>query len=188
MIKSEVEKLYQGEFAISSPKEIDIEAIALCLGASIKYRPLKGCEARIVGVKNKAIISINSNSHPQRNRFSIGHELGHWMKHRGNVGNLCSKELITVNKSSDIKKIIDLEVLKYKTHREKIENKILNLIKKEKSISKNSKEVIIKSEDFIKYYISDGITPEEIKTEFAKKGVDLEIPRNFFTLVNEFFE
>lgn len=88
----------------------------------------------------------------------------------------------------DIKKIIDLEVLKYKTHREKIENKILNLIKKEKSISKNSKEVIIKSEDFIKYYISDGITPEEIKTEFAKKGVDLEIPSNFFTLVNEFFE
>jgi len=111
MIKSEVEKLYKGDFAISSPKEIDIEAIALCLGASIKYRPLKGCEARIVGVKNRAIISINSNSHPQRNRFSIGHELGHWMKHRGNVGNLCSKELITVNKSSNLKKIIGKEII-----------------------------------------------------------------------------
>ncbi|MCA9459747.1 MAG: hypothetical protein KC550_04330 [Nanoarchaeota archaeon] len=78
-----------------------------------------------------------------------------------------------------IKKIIDLEVKKYKQHKEKVENKIKNLLKKDKKLS---------NEDFIKFYISDGITPEEIKESFKLQGKNIEIPGNFFTMVNEFFE
>lgn len=78
-----------------------------------------------------------------------------------------------------IKKIIDIEVKKYKTHKEKVENKISNLIKKDAKLSQD---------DFIKYYISDGITPDEIALVFKKQGKNIEIPGNFFTLVNEYFE
>ena len=55
----------------------------------------------------------------------------------------------------------------------------MKIIKKGKELS---------NDDYIKYYISDGITPDEIKENFAKQGVNVAIPANFFTLVNEFFE
>ena len=78
-----------------------------------------------------------------------------------------------------IKKVIDLEVKKYAQHKEKVENKIKTLIKKDAKLS---------NQDFIKYYISEGITPNEIAENFAKQGKIIEIPSNFFTLVTEFFE
>ena len=68
---------------ITDPADIDLEAIAWHLGAKIRYRPLDGCEARIVGNVDRAIITVNSRSIPRRQRFSIAHELGHWMYHRG---------------------------------------------------------------------------------------------------------
>lgn len=78
-----------------------------------------------------------------------------------------------------IKKIIDLEVKKYNNHKEKVQNKIKTLIKKDKKLL---------NEDFIKYYISEGITPDEIKEAFKLENKNIEIPGNFFTLVNEYFE
>ncbi len=76
------EKIIQTR-CIATPEDIDLEAIALTLGATVKERPLVGCEARIVGQNNKAIISVNSASSYERKRFSLGHELGHWQLHRG---------------------------------------------------------------------------------------------------------
>jgi len=76
------ERLLQS-YGITRPNEIDLETIAYELGAQIKYRPLEGCEARIVGTGNSAIISVNSISSIPRQRFSIAHELGHWKYHRG---------------------------------------------------------------------------------------------------------
>jgi len=78
-----------------------------------------------------------------------------------------------------IKKIIDLEVKKYKEHKSKVQSKISNLIKINKELSK---------EDFIKYYISDGIMPEEIANEFKKQGKTITTPSSFFSLVTEYFE
>ena len=100
MSKKDIEKLYLNELAITHPSEIDIEAIAYYKGATVKRRPLKGCEARIIGHGERAIISVSSASSPERYRFSIGHELGHWFKHRGTVGNLCKKKDILANRSS----------------------------------------------------------------------------------------
>jgi hypothetical protein len=68
---------------ISDPKEIDLDAIAWLKGAAVEYRPLDGCDASIIGSSRKAVISVNSRSSPERQRFSIGHELGHWQHHRG---------------------------------------------------------------------------------------------------------
>jgi Zn-dependent peptidase ImmA (M78 family) len=72
---------------ITEPGEIDVEVIARSLGAKVKYRPLKSCEARILGQNGHAIITVDSRTKPRRRRFSIGHELGHWHRHRG----LCLK-------------------------------------------------------------------------------------------------
>jgi len=70
---------------ISDPKEIDLEVIAWSRGAIVEYRPLDGCEATIVGSARKAVIAVNSRSSPERRRFSVGHELGHWHHHRGRL-------------------------------------------------------------------------------------------------------
>jgi len=79
---TEAEQLLQ-ELGITEPEEIDLEAIAYHVGAIIKRRPLDGCEARILGSDNKAIITVNSSSPKVRQQFSIGHEIGHWYSHRG---------------------------------------------------------------------------------------------------------
>lgn len=77
------------ELGVTDPRDIDLEAIAWHVGVRIRYRPLDGSEAQIIGVGDKAIAIINSQSHPCRKRFSIAHELGHWHHHRGQSA-LCS--------------------------------------------------------------------------------------------------
>jgi hypothetical protein len=71
------------ELGVTEPNEIDLEAIAFHVGARVRYRPLDGCEARIIGHNNAAIITVNERSSYRRKRFSIAHELGHWRFHRG---------------------------------------------------------------------------------------------------------
>ena len=82
MALTQAERLLQ-ELGITEPSEIDLEAIAYHVNARVRYRPLDGCEARIVGSGDRAIITVNANSIPSRKRFSIAHELGHWRNHRG---------------------------------------------------------------------------------------------------------
>jgi Zn-dependent peptidase ImmA (M78 family) len=81
------------ELGIVEPNEIDLDGIAAYCGAYVVYEPLRGSDARIVGTRDKAIITINSNALPSRQRFSIGHELGHWMWDRGNMVLSCSAEV-----------------------------------------------------------------------------------------------
>lgn len=82
------------ELGITEPQEIDIEAIAQYCGATILYERLEGCEARILGNENRAIITVNSESPIGRKRFSAGHELGHWMRDRGKVGFSCTEQVM----------------------------------------------------------------------------------------------
>ncbi|NOU23109.1 MAG: ImmA/IrrE family metallo-endopeptidase [Methyloglobulus sp.] len=79
-------------YGITDPKEIDLEAIAFDLGAKVRYRKLDGCDARIVGDKTTAIISINIDAYPTRQRFSLAHELGHWYEDRGKGVLPCAAE------------------------------------------------------------------------------------------------
>lgn len=73
------------ELGVTDPQEIDVEAIAWHLGARVKYRRLDGCEARIAGNGDQAIISVDQRSSDRRKRFSVAHELGHWKFHRGRI-------------------------------------------------------------------------------------------------------
>jgi hypothetical protein len=76
------ERLLQ-ELGVTEPDEIDLEAIAYHVGASVRFCPLDGCEARIIGRGDSAIITVNERSPYRRKRFSIAHELGHWVHDRG---------------------------------------------------------------------------------------------------------
>ncbi|WP_104017825.1 ImmA/IrrE family metallo-endopeptidase [Roseovarius nitratireducens] len=68
---------------VTEPHEIELEDIAFDQGAEIRYCDLSGCEADILGYRDRAIISIDRNRGLRRRRFSIAHELGHWHYHRG---------------------------------------------------------------------------------------------------------
>jgi len=76
------EKILQN-LGIIEPEEIDLKAIAWTQGVRIKYRLLEKREAQILGINDAAIITVDSRSNPQRQRFSIAHELGHWNNDRG---------------------------------------------------------------------------------------------------------
>jgi Zn-dependent peptidase ImmA (M78 family) len=80
------------ELGISEPADIDIEAIAQYCSATIVYEKLTGCEARIVGNAERAIITVNIGSQRSRQRFSAAHELGHWMLDRNKVGFACTND------------------------------------------------------------------------------------------------
>jgi hypothetical protein len=71
------------ELGITEPEEIDLAAIAYHVGARVRFRPLCGCEAHILGCGGQAIITVKQDSSAGRKRFSIAHELGHWRFHRG---------------------------------------------------------------------------------------------------------
>lgn len=71
------------ELGIRSPQELDVEAIAYDAGVHVRYAALVGCEATLIGFESQAIATINPSNVRGRERFSIGHELGHWEMHRG---------------------------------------------------------------------------------------------------------
>ena len=71
------------ELGITEPHEIELEPIALLEGVHVKYDELKGCEARLIGVNDRAIVTIRDGIDERRKRFSLAHELGHWNCHRG---------------------------------------------------------------------------------------------------------
>jgi Zn-dependent peptidase ImmA (M78 family) len=86
------ERILKG-LGVTSPKDIDLEAIAWTRGIAVKYRPLEKCEAMIIGTQRRAIVSVNSGSVLVRQRFSLAHEIGHWQHHRGRVLFCGTKEI-----------------------------------------------------------------------------------------------
>jgi len=89
------------ELGITDAEDIDVEAIAQYNDATIVYEPLTGSEARILGNGDKAIITINKHSPVQRQRFSAGHELGHWMRDRGKIALSCTDRIYKTSWSED---------------------------------------------------------------------------------------
>lgn len=91
------------DLGVTEPHEIDVDAIALDREAQVIYRDLVGCEARLLGNGDHAIISVNRSSSRPRQRFSVAHELGHWMADRGRVSFLCAKEQMNGGRSWSIR-------------------------------------------------------------------------------------
>jgi Zn-dependent peptidase ImmA (M78 family) len=85
-IERTVKKLLDDNKIFQPP--VPVDDIARNLGANLKYEPFSGQDA-ISGMlyrdgENK-IIGINSNHHPNRQRFSIAHEVGHLLLHEKEV-------------------------------------------------------------------------------------------------------
>lgn len=75
---SQPERLLWGH-GVREPDHIDLEAIANARGARVVFRHLDGCAARLVRSGDAAVISVAVDSIPGRQRFSLGHELAHWI-------------------------------------------------------------------------------------------------------------
>lgn len=90
------EKLLQ-ELGINNPEEIDIEAIAEYCQATVIPQKLHGSAARIIGIGDRAFITVDSQSPRARQRFSAAHELGHWMLDRGKLANFICSERNFIN-------------------------------------------------------------------------------------------
>src|SRR5437868_6131388 len=86
---------------IRQPRDIDVEVIAQYCGATVVYEPLTACEARVLGLGNRAIITVNSNSIEARRRFSAAHELAHWVRDRGKLAAACSATTIRSSWGTD---------------------------------------------------------------------------------------
>lgn len=88
------------ELGITSPQELDIELIAMDACMAVVYEDLDGCEATLMGVGDRAIATIKPSPNRGRQRFSVAHELGHWLMHRG-LSFRCRVDDIDLNFSSD---------------------------------------------------------------------------------------
>ena len=71
------------ELCISSPEEVDVDAIAFDANIEVSYESMSGCEASLVGFGDHAIATISPSTSRGRERFSLAHEIGHWKLHRG---------------------------------------------------------------------------------------------------------
>lgn len=89
------------ELGIASACDIDVDAIAFDSGVEVLYEPLDGCEGTLVGFGGKAIATVNPSSSRGRERFSVAHEIGHWLLHRGKSFR-CRADDIMQNYSADI--------------------------------------------------------------------------------------
>jgi Zn-dependent peptidase ImmA (M78 family) len=75
------------ELGIKSPPT-PLEKIARAQGAVIRYAPLDDALSGMVYIKDTVpIIGVNSLHHPNRQRFTIAHELGHLVLHRAMLSN-----------------------------------------------------------------------------------------------------
>lgn len=71
------------EHGIKRPP-VPIESLAERLGAQISYSPFDGdLSGMVFRDDNKVIIGVNSLHHPNRQRFTIAHEIGHMLLHKG---------------------------------------------------------------------------------------------------------
>lgn len=83
------------ELGITTPEDIDVDAIAYHCGALITYARLSGCDGRILGGPERAIITVNEDAPRGRRRFTAAHETAHWVYDKGKVEGACTEEKIT---------------------------------------------------------------------------------------------
>lgn len=81
-------------YGFRKPEHLDLEGIAISKGASVVYRRLDGCAARLLTDGEKAVISVEENDNEGRQRFSLGHELAHWINDARKASFKCSSEVI----------------------------------------------------------------------------------------------
>lgn len=74
------------ELAILHPEEIDVEAIAEHVGATVVYEELHGCGGGLMACGDRAIITADRSAPRPEQRMAVAHELAHWLLDRGESG------------------------------------------------------------------------------------------------------
>ena len=88
-------------FAVTSPKDIDLQAIAFECNVLIEEKQIDGAEGRLVCRDLTGLITIDSKiTERTRKRFTVAHELGHFMMHRSNALSVC-KNLFNARTNSE---------------------------------------------------------------------------------------
>ena len=83
-IRAKVEELLQQSEIKSAP--VKIEKIVKFLGAKLRYSPLdEELSGMIYVTGDIPIIGVNSRHAPNRQRFTIAHEIGHLVLHRDQI-------------------------------------------------------------------------------------------------------
>jgi len=84
MIRTQVEILLEKQRIKNA--SVDVEKLARALGAEVKREPaddnLSGFLFRDLAA-HRAVIGVNSSHHKNRQRFTIAHEIGHLLLHKG---------------------------------------------------------------------------------------------------------
>ncbi|MBL8564320.1 MAG: ImmA/IrrE family metallo-endopeptidase [Hyphomicrobiaceae bacterium] len=79
--KQEAQRILAEHSVRSAP--VGVERIARALGASLEVRPLDEQLSGMIFIKaGVPVIGVNALHHPHRQRFTIGHEVGHLVLHR----------------------------------------------------------------------------------------------------------
>ena len=82
--KTRVEQLLAQAGVNSAP--VLVEQVAEHLGVEIELADLgEDCSAVLVRNGDRAIVGVNKEHHLNRRRFSIAHEIGHFVLHRGDT-------------------------------------------------------------------------------------------------------
>jgi hypothetical protein len=71
-------------FGVGGPEDIDLDELARCCGVLLLYVPFHGAQAQLVRFGRRAVIFVSTLAKRDAQRFSIAHELGHFLLgHRG---------------------------------------------------------------------------------------------------------
>lgn len=85
-IERRVDDILEEENITKAP--VPVEKIARILGATIRYSALdEELSGMIYAKEDKIIIGVNALQHPNRQRFTIAHEIGHLSLHKSAINN-----------------------------------------------------------------------------------------------------
>lgn len=91
-IKNKVEELLKDS---DLSKSVDVEAIAAKLGITITHLDFGDvCSASLIVKDKKCYIGVNSKEPSCRQRFSIAHEIGHYLLHKSHFDFLGKEQFI----------------------------------------------------------------------------------------------
>ena len=82
-IRKEAQELLRKNRVKAPP--VPVEKIAESLGATVRYSPFEGdnLAGMLIRANGQLIIGVNSLHHLNRRRFTIAHECGHFLFHKG---------------------------------------------------------------------------------------------------------
>ena len=83
-IQKRARGLLEGQNINSAP--VSVERVAIALNAQLRFSPLDDELSGMIYVKGGTpIIGVNALHHPNRQRFTIAHEIGHLVLHRAEI-------------------------------------------------------------------------------------------------------